>query len=583
MKHWLRLTILLLITGLAHASPLPASEVFQVNVKPVDPNTFMIEWNIKPGYFLYKKRIHLENTDNANFDLAEMRFPQSQTKVDKQGRTIDIYREKLLFPVSVLGINPGESLLKLKFQGCSDDGFCYPPEQRTIKIAINPQLAIFSVTLEDNNEVASTSEPSPQNSLDSVFANHHWLVALLVFYGFGLLLSFTPCILPMVPVLSGIIVGHGANLTTRKAFLLSLSYVLSMSLTYAIVGAVIALLGANIQLQMQSPWVISIFSFIFVMLALSMFGFYEFKLPQAWQRKIAGGGQTPRGGHYWGAAVMGMLSTLILSPCVTAPLIGVLTYIAKSGDMILGFFTLFILGLGMGTPLLVIGTSAGKWLPSAGNWMNALKASFGVIFLAVAIYLLSRIITGSVSMALWAFLLIFSGIYSGALNYASSHIEKFCQGIGLILLGYGVLILIGCSMGNTNPLQPLSGIRHSAVQSLAVQHFKNQNLASLEHEINTAVGMPIMLDFYADWCASCKVMDETTLKNPQVQNSLSAYKTIKIDITKDSAANRTIMKHFKVIAPPTYIFLNASGKEEDSLRIVGEVNPQEFLKSTTYR
>ncbi len=573
MNKWLLLCVLFFITALAQAEPLPAEDVFKVQVKPVDPNAFVIDWEIKPHYFLYRDRISITETEDSNAHLGTIIFPKTTNKTDKQGRIFKIYRNHLALPISILGERPGETLLKLNFQGCSDEGFCYPPEQRLIKVAINDQLALSQVALE-NNDVPSETLSNTQN-INPIFSEHHWVVVLLLFYGFGLLLAFTPCILPMVPVLSGIIVGHGKDVSTKKAFFLSLSYVLSMSVTYAIVGAVIALLGANIQISMQSPWAISIFSLIFIVLALSMFGFYEFKLPQAWQNKIAGSSRTQRGGHYLGAAVMGVLSTLILSPCVTAPLIGVLTYIAKSGDIIMGSVTLFILSLGMGTPLLVIGTSAGKWLPAAGNWMNAIKALFGILFLAVAIQLLSRIVPGSLSMALWSFLLIFSGIYAGALTYSSTHWEKLCQGIGIILLGYGLLILIGCSMGNTNPLQPLTSA--GATTTAKIPSLKNQSLSTIQAAINHAAGSPVLLDFYADWCTSCKVMEETIFKNPKVLQALSHFDLIKIDITDNTPANREIMRHFKIIAPPTYLFFNAHGQELNAQRVVGEIDAQAFL------
>ncbi|HAT8190062.1 TPA: protein-disulfide reductase DsbD, partial [Legionella pneumophila] len=353
MKKWLLFSLLFLTSLCVYAEPLPASEVFKVSVKKIDPNTFAIQWNILPKYFLYSDRIQLNSDNDDIAQLGTLRFPTPLTKTDKQGRTFKVYRNQLNLPVGVLGITPGETIVNLRFQGCADDGFCYPPEVKQIKLAIDDKLALSQVDLETFHAPEATPLEKPEQDIADIFANHNWIMILLIFYGFGLLLSFTPCILPMVPVLSGIIVGHGKTATTKKAFFLSLSYVLSMSVTYAIVGAVVALLGANLQISMQSPWAISLFSLIFVLLALSMFGFYEFKLPDAWQSKIVGSSREQRGGHYLGAAIMGCLSTLILSPCVTAPLIGVLTYIAQTGNVLLGSVTLFTLSLGMGTPLLL--------------------------------------------------------------------------------------------------------------------------------------------------------------------------------------------------------------------------------------
>jgi thiol:disulfide interchange protein DsbD len=309
-----------------------------------------------------------------------------------------------------------------------------------------------------------------------------------------------------------------------------------------------------------------------------MFGFYEFKLPQSWQAKIAGASTSGRGGHYLGSAIMGCLSTLILSPCVTAPLIGVLTYIAQSGNVLLGSLTLFFLSLGMGTPLLLIGTSAGKLLPSSGNWMNAVKSFFGILLLAVAIYLMQRILPASLTMGLWASLLIFSGIYSGALTSAQTNQEKFCQGIGILLLGYGLLILIGTSSGGTNPLQPLANLQAANAPIASVQTETFTNLKDVEQAIVKARGKPIMLDFYADWCASCKVMEATTLKDPRVLDALSAFKIIKIDVTNNNPQVKELLDHFKVVAPPSYLFFDAKGAPLNNLTLVGENSADEFLE-----
>lgn len=578
MKKWLLLSLFCFTTLIVHADPLPAAEVFRVEVKKVDPNTFVIDWQIKPNYFLYSDRIKVIPQPDSNINLGTVRFPATLTKIDKQGHTYTVYRNQLSIPIGILGNKPGESLLDLHYQGCSDDGFCYPPEIKQIKLSINESLALSEVTLEKIAVQPTPPPPEAATEISQIFSSHNWAMILLIFFGFGLLLSFTPCILPMVPVLSGIIVGHGKTVTTRKAFFLSLSYVLSMSVTYAIFGAVVALLGSNLQISMQSPWAISLFSLIFILLALSMFGFYEFKLPNSWQSKIAGSSRTQRGGHYIGAAIMGCLSTLILSPCVTAPLIGVLSYIAQTNNVLLGSLTLFFLSLGMGTPLLLIGTSAGKWLPESGNWMNAVKAFFGILLIAVAIYLMARILPPGITMALWACLLIFSGIYTGALSQAITNQEKFCQGIGIILLGYGLLILIGASMGSTNPIQPLANLEAATVDHSDLGTSPIQTLDSIKSTLEQANDKPIMLDFYADWCASCIVMDNTTFKDAKVREALSHFTVIKIDVTANNANNKAIMNYFKVVAPPTFIFFNSQGKELTDLKLIGENSAEQFLK-----
>ncbi len=579
MKKWLILALGLFFSFTIHSEPLPAAEAFQVQVKKLDPNTFALTWTIKPDYFLYSNRIQLIPQAESNLNLGPLRLPPTLTKKDKQGHTYTIYRNQVSIPVDVLGHNPGESLLQLRYQGCSDDGFCYPPETKEIKIGIDTHLALATVSLEDTNQQESkASITNVSNEISQVFTEHNWLMILIIFFGFGLLLSFTPCILPMVPVLSGIIVGHGKEVTTKKAFLLSLSYVLSMSITYAALGAVVALLGENLQISMQSPWAISIFSLIFVLLALSMFGFYEFKLPDSWQAKISGSSRDQRGGHYIGAAIMGCLSTLILSPCVTAPLIGVLSYIAQSHNVLLGSLTLFVLSLGMGTPLLLIGTSAGKLLPKSGGWMNTIKAFFGIVLLGVAIYLMARILPNSLTMFFWSCLFIFSGIYTGALTPAHTHQEKGKQGIGIILFIYGLLILIGTSMGANDPLQPLAVFKKPLVNELNDKVLTvPQTLAAVEQKIKEAQGKPVMLDFYADWCASCKVMEATTFQDPKVKSLLEHFQLIIIDVTKNSPEDKELMRYFNVIAPPSFLFFDKQGKALNQLKTVGEVSTTEFI------
>lgn len=577
MKKWFLLLFFYIMVFTLNANPLPAAEVFQVKVTSVDPNTFSINFQIKPNYFIYKNRIRLIPRESSAIHLGTLRFPHAEKKTDKNGKTYSIYKNKVTIPVGLLGNQPGETSVDLHYQGCSDEGFCYPPEIKTIQLSINNDLALTQAKLGHLEKKFSVRHESQNDKIVKLFMGHNWFLIFFTFYGFGLLLSLTPCILPMVPVLSGIIVGHGKDITTRKAFFLSLSYVLSMSVTYALIGGVVASLGANLQASMQSPWSISLFSLLFTLLALSMFGFYEFNLPHSWQKIIHGTNKSHREGHYLGAAIMGCLSTLILSPCVTAPLIGVLTYIAQTGNIIFGCLTLFILSLGMGTPLLLIGTSAGKWLPKTGSWMNTIKILFGVFFIAVAIHLISRIAPPLISMGLWASLLIFSGIYSGALTYSTSNREKFNQGLGLILLIYGCLVLIGASMGVTNPLQPLTPVSLSNASTIKIPN--EQTLMSINKAIVAARGTPIMLDFYADWCTSCKVMEATTFKDPHVKEALNAFVVIKVDVTANGTLEKTILNYFQVVAPPTFVFFNAQGKELPHFKLVGEVSTQEFLST----
>ncbi|GGI92803.1 thiol:disulfide interchange protein [Legionella impletisoli] len=567
--------LFLMIPVLGWAAPLPAHEVFQLEASVQDPNTLLLTWRIQPGFFLYQERIKFNPSPHSNFTVGYIAYPPTEEKTDKRGKTYPIYRDQLKLSVPVLASEPGESLLEVTYQGCADDGFCYPPEAVHFKLAFNPKLALSSVSKETTDLHEPITE-EPPSEFEQLFSSDNLVLIILGFLGFGLLLSFTPCVLPMVPVLSGLIVGHGKDLTTRKAFMLSLSYVLSMSLTYAAVGAIVALLGNNLQVAMQSPWIISLFSLIFVLLALSMFNFYDLRLPLSWQNKLASITRSHAGGHYLGAALMGCLSTLILSPCVTAPLIGALGYIAQTGNIIIGSVALFSLGLGMGLPLLLVGISAGKLLPKAGKWMNEVKSFFGVLLLGMAIYLMSRILPPVFTMALWGSLLIFSGIYLGALTRSVTNPEKFNQALGIICIVYGILILVGASQGNNNPLQPLASISKLEVKQDTPSMEVVTSLNQAKSIINAAKGKPVLLDFYADWCTSCKIIAATTLKDPKVVSALEDFVVVKVDITANDAQSKALMKHFDVVAPPTFLFLNATGKELTPLREVGDITAEQF-------
>src|SRR3990167_1152820 len=587
MKKWfmcIALATLCLLSSMASAiTPPPADDVFQAEVKPVDPNSFFITWKIKAGYFLYADRIQLSVEQTTHFTIGSLQFPPTLTKTDRLGHTYPVYRDELVLPVPVLGQQTGSSFLSIAFQGCADDGFCYPPETRRVQLTIDNHLALTDVKIiqEYNNVISSPNKTITNNPIATVFSSHHWSATLLLFFGLGLLLSFTPCVLPMIPVLSGIIVGH-EQISTQKAFGLSLSYVLSMAFTYALIGVTVALLGENLQITMYSPLIISLFSGLFVVLALSMFGLFDLKLPISWQAKLAEITRKQSSGHYISAAIMGSLSTLVLSPCVTAPLVGALGYIAESGDLFLGGGALFTMGLGMGVPLLIIGTSAGKWLPKAGIWMNAVKSFFGFLLLALAIYLLTRILPATLMMALWAMLFIFAGIYAGALLKGQTHQEKLKQSVGIILLVYGLILLIGASLGNHNPLQPLENL--SLQTNTIDSRFKTReselivtNSSELQTALSNTKGKPVMLDFYADWCTSCKVMEATTLRDPILQKALEKIVVIKVDVTHNTASQQALLKDYQVIAPPTFIFINSQGHEVSGARLVGEVSSQDFI------
>ena len=572
---------LIFITIQAFASPPPAESVFKLTANALDPNALTLHWQIKKGFFIYQKSIRLAERPDSNAHLGQITLPTPLQKTNAHATPYAIYRNDLTLPVPILGTTPGESLLDVFYQGCSDEGFCYPPQQRQIKLSIDDHKALTQVSLEDvtHPEEIQPNKSNEAEPFDQLFNTHHWVYIIVSFFGFGVLLAFTPCVLPMIPVLSGIIVGHGKDLSTRKAFFLSLSYVLSMSVTYSVIGAMIAFMGNNLQVALQSTWAVGLFSLLFIMLALSMFGVYELRLPLSWQNKMASLTRSQSGGHYLNAALMGSLSILILSPCVTAPLIGALSYIAREGNVSLGILSLFFLGLGMGTPLLLIGTSAGKCLPKAGQWMNEVKVFFGVLMLGVAIYLLNRILPSGLIMLACSSLLVFSGIYLGALSTAKTKLEKFNQGAGLLLLVYGFLILIGTSQGHHDPLFPLKQTQtHSAPRAFSTQL---TTLPEVQAALAEAVSneTPVVLDFYADWCASCKTIANTTLRDPRVMNALKRFTVLTVDLTPNNADTHALLRYFNVVAPPAFLFFDDKGRELESLRLMGEISAKVFLGS----
>jgi thiol:disulfide interchange protein DsbD len=394
----------------------------------------------------------------------------------------------------------------------------------------------------------------------------------------------------MIPILSSIIVGQGDSLTTRRAFTLSLVYVLAMALTYTFAGVIAGLFGANLQAAFQNPIILSVFSGIFVLLALSMFGFYELQLPSSLQSKLASISNNQQSGSLAGVAIMGLLSALIVGPCVAPPLMGALIYIGQTGDAVLGGIALFSLSMGMGAPLLLIGTSAGKFLPRAGGWMDAVKAVFGVALLAVAIWMLERILPSAIIMTLWAVLLITSSIYMGTLETltaGASGWKKLWKGLGMILLLQGAMILAGVAMGNSDPLQPLKGTSVQMISANGQQTMpshvtfkKIKGVSGLEQAIKeaNAAGKGVMLDFYADWCISCKEFEKYTFSNPGVISSLANVVTLQADVTANDDEDQALLKSFKLIGPPAILFFGKDGAEYRNHRVVGYMEADNFKK-----
>ncbi len=564
---------------------LPADEAFQFFATTKDSQTLNLQWQIADGYYLYREKFVIELLSPDDTELLSFDIPHGKAKYDEAFGNVEILYNSLSFDLPLNRSNPAEYniRLKVKFQGCAERGVCYPPMEKTVNLLLP---AISSATLSNSPKVVKPDLASEQDLIVASLQQDSFGLTLLSFLGFGLLLAFTPCVFPMIPILSGIIVGQGKDITNRKGFFLSLSFVLASAITYTVFGVLAALFGSNLQASFQAPWIIYLFSGIFILLSLSMFGFYNLELPKSLQTRLHNISDEHRDGSYMGAALMGVFSSLIVGPCVAAPLAAALMYIGQTGDVILGGSALFVMGFGMGVPLLIIGASAGSLLPKAGHWLNTSKSVFGVIMLAVAIWMLERVIAAEITMLFWAMLCILPAIYLRVLDplpEVDSGWHKLWKGLGVILLAYGLLILIGLSAGNINPLQPLKGLSPGAPapqQDTPLAFKRIASLTELNQQLQaaSAQGKWVMLDFYADWCISCKEMEHYTLSNPEVKQALADFVVLQADITKNNADDKALLKAFNLIGPPAILFFNLSQQEQANARVIGFQGTKTFLK-----
>jgi thiol:disulfide interchange protein DsbD len=567
---------------------LEPDQAFQLSVDVADPNTLNAYWQIAPDHYMYRGKISFDLADSQAVQLGQVNLPAGEKKHDEFFGDIEIYHNQVeaRIPLIRTSLEPTTVQLTATYQGCAEKtGICYPPIKKTLSLAL-PAATSLAVT-EAVSPVTQPEVMSEQDQIAASLASGNTLLIILTFFGFGLLLAFTPCVFPMIPILSSIIVGQGESITTRKAFFMSLTYVLAMALTYTIAGVIAGWFGENLQAAFQNPWVLGSFAAIFVALSLSMFGFYELQMPSALQSRLTEISNRQQGGTLVGVAIMGFLSALIVGPCVAAPLAGALIYIGQTGDAVLGGAALFALSLGMGAPLIAIGTSAGKLLPRAGGWMDAIKAVFGVLLLAVAIWMLERVIPPAVTMLMWAILLIVSAIYMKALDSLSadsSGWQKLWKGIGVILLVLGTLQLIGAAAGGRDYLQPLKGLQlgvgGSAVSSEQHLAFKRiKSVDDLQRELTNAnnQGKLVMLDFYADWCVYCKDYEKYVFTDQRVQQALSNVVLLQADVTANDEQDKALLKHVKVTAPPAILFFDKQSTEMRGYRLVGSMDADEFL------
>ncbi len=571
---------------------LPPEEAFKVDARLKDAQTLAVSYVIAKDYYLYRDKLKFVVKSPEGVTTGNIVTPAPDVKEDPTFGRTEVFHKDFTAEVALSRpLKQGEELIvDAQYQGCSELGVCYPPTTRAFTLTASGEAASETVSsLPDTDAASADDAGSIERSLNK---GGLW-VAIVAFFGFGLALSLTPCVFPMIPILSGIIAGQ-KNVTHASGFFLSLAYVLGMAITYAIIGVIAAQSGTLLSNALQNPVALGIGAAIFVALALSMFGFYELQLPSALQSKLSETSNKLHGGHFTGVFGMGVLSALIVGPCVAPPLAAALAYIAQTGDSLKGGLSLFFLALGMGVPLLAVGLSAGTLMLKAGAWMNGVKYFFGVAMLGVAIWLISPFLPSWMVMALWSALLIISAIYLHALDALPAPVtgwKKFWKGVGVVLLIAGVGLLLGALGGSRDVLQPLTiyqGVMGgpvgapatSATQGSALPFEKVKTGTELDERLAQAkaAGKPVMLDFYADWCVSCKEMEKFTFSDPRVQTRLKDATLLKIDVTGNTAADKELLQRFSLFGPPGLIFWNAQGLQSD-YKVIGYEPADKFLAS----
>ena len=598
----LALVASVLAPTLSRANPIEPEKAFAMRAQALDAQTVEVVFEVAKDYYLYGDKFRFE-AEPAEVSFGPPEKPLGKKHKDDFFGEVETHRNtlRILLPVQApAGVTRFE--LFATVQGCWDGGICYPPttQQASIDLAAPPQKAGGGFLDSVLRGGAATSAPSAASAgaqdpgaaqaagavssdetgdIARLLAGASVPIVLLSFFGFGLLLAFTPCTFPMIPILSGIIVGQGNKVSHMRAVVLSLAYVLGMAATYALAGVAAGVTGTMLSAALQNVWVLGAFALLFVLLSLSMFGFYELQLPTALQSRLATTASHGKGGSLGGVTVMGVLSALIVGPCVAAPLAGALLYIAQTGDAVLGGWALFMMGLGMGAPLLAVGVASRSLLPKVGPWMEGVKKAFGVMLLAVALWMITPVIPALAVMLGWAALLLFSAIFLHALDplpHNARGWQRFWKGVGVVLLLAGAAMLVGALAGSRDPLQPLAVLRAQAAAPVNVPQFEKVNsIAELDARL-AATDRPVMLDFYADWCVSCKEMERFTFSDARVAERMGRMLLLKADVTANNEDHKALLKRFGLFGPPGIIFFDAAGKEREGMRVVGFMKAEPF-------
>ena len=552
--------------------PLPPQLAFKPQVRAIDARTLEVRFEITRGYYLYGDKFRFQ-LDAEGATLGAPRLPKGKSVEDATFGRVDVYydRVRLTLPVER---PPGEALaatLHITSQGCAEAGVCYPPLRQSLPVELPPAGAVTASAGLGGDESGTIGrwlgEAAP------------WLV-VVSFFGFGLLLAFTPCVFPMLPIVSGIIVGAGTQVTPRRGLVLSLAYVFGMAVAYAAAGVAAGLSGTLLAAALQNAWVLGGMAVLFVALALSMFGVYELQLPSAWQSQVTEEAGHFRAGSLPGVAAMGAVSALVVGPCVAAPLAGALLYIGQTGDALLGGVALFFMALGMGVPLVAVGASAGALLPRAGAWMDGVKKAFGVALLATALSLLAPVLPPAFYLGGWAVLCIVTAIWLRAIDPLPVHAPaglRVLKGVAVVLLLVGCVQLVGAFSGASDPWRPLAGLRATeAAPKLPFERVRT--LAELEARISAA-GRPVLVDYYADWCVACKDMERSTFADDRVRQRLAGWTLLQVDVTANSDDDKALLARFGLFGPPGIVFFDARGVEVPNVRVVGFQNADAFLRT----
>jgi thioredoxin:protein disulfide reductase len=574
---------------------LSPDEAFRVAAVLEAPDRVRLSWAIAPGYYLYKARLKFASP-TPGVTLAAPDLPEGDTKNDEYFGKQIVYHNALIAHLSIkrAAEAPTDLTIAATYQGCAEAGLCYPPITRAFKLRL-PTAArapggsgsgptATSIGIAGSGAAVAAGRAagylSEQDRLARMIRTGSLGAIVATFFGLGLLLAFTPCVLPMVPILSGLIAGQGPHVTTGRAFALSLTYVLGMALTYTIAGAAFAAAGHQVQAVFQQPWIVVLFAAFFVALAFSMFGFYTLQMPAAIQTRLTATSNRQRAGTFGGVAVMGALSALIVTACVAPALVGALLVISQGGDVVRGAIALFAMSLGMGAPLLAIGTSAGKLLPRAGAWMDTVKQLFGAMMLGVAAWMLSRLVSDRAAMLLYCLPLLAALVVLW--RFQSHGAARFVGRAVAAAAGvYAVLLGVGAARGGTDPLRPLD-LPAAAAQS-DVRFTRVANVADLDRAVGAAAasGRTVMLDFYADWCTSCKEMERYTFANPEVRRALASMTLLRADVTANSTEDQVLLKRFGIFGPPTIAFYGRDGHERSAYRVVGYMQAADFAHLLT--